>query len=131
VTCQVLVAHPEALVQVHQPVLDEQNVQQVDKIGAQVHRNPGAGVGRRLEGKRRAQRYHPAVVEKGQGHDEQPGYVETTLGVEHGTIVGSAEATKDGTDPTVAVAFAKVFNVEFVLFGVVEDFDGWKWEKEK
>ena len=69
---QVLVAHPETFVQIHEPVLDENDVQQVNDVRTEISAKPVVGVFDRLEWERRTQRNDPGVVQKRRGHDAQP-----------------------------------------------------------
>lgn len=67
-TRQIFIAHPKSFVQIHYPMLDEDHVNAVHNVSADVHGDPLISVGGRLKWKRRSQRNYPGVVQKCQRH---------------------------------------------------------------
>lgn len=63
-SCKVLVLHPKTLKEIHDTMLKEYYVQQIDEIGTKVANKPGIGVLGSLKGKCCSKWYNPSVVEK-------------------------------------------------------------------
>ena len=88
--CEVLVFHPEALEQVHEAMLKEYNIQEINDIGTEVADEPGIGILFGLEGESRTQRDDPGIVEEGDRDNAQPRDVDFALRIQGLFIVITA-----------------------------------------